>query len=131
MSNEENKVVRLPDNEVPKEDFNVFERLFLLNGVLPQHGSFTTVKIVSRLKEELSFSESEHDRYEINNTPDGRLSLTKDDSLLKETKSIPLGKRARQVIIDGLKELDRKKALTAGHIILYERFVGGEEDGVE
>jgi hypothetical protein len=114
--------------EIPTETFNVFERLFLLSGVFPQQGNFTTIKIVTRLREELSFSEEEHDRYEIKSLPDGRISVTKDEVILQEIKPIQLGKRAREVIVNGLKELDRKKALTQGHILLYERFVGEEDE---
>jgi len=118
----------IPTKCIPTETFNVFERLFLLSGVLPQQGNFTTIKIVTRLREELSFSEEEHDRYAIKSLPDGRISVTKDEELLQEVKPIQLGKRAREVIVNGLKELDRKKALTQGHILLYERFVGEEDE---
>jgi hypothetical protein len=118
----------IPTKCIPTETFNVLERLFLLSGVLPQQGNFTTIKIVTRLREELSFSEEEHDRYEIKSLPDGRISVAKDEKLLQEVKPIQLGKRAREVIVNGLNELDRKKALTQGHILLYERFVGEEDE---
>ena len=126
---QKNEVVRLvPEGDIPKEGFNVYERLFLLNGVLPPVGNFTTIKIIQQLKNELSFSEEEHDRYEIKIIPSGGVTVTKDEAKLKEAKLIHIGKRARDVIVNGLKEMDRKKQLSPGHIILYERFVGAVED---
>ena len=56
------------------------------------------------------------------------MTVTKDEAKLKEAKLIHIGKRARDVIVNGLKEMDRKKQLSPGHIILYERFVGAVED---
>jgi hypothetical protein len=109
------------------EEFNVFERLFLLNGVLPPAGNYTELKIIGRLKDELSFSEEEHEKYEIKVQPNGRLSVTTNEVLLAEKKAIVCGKRAKEIIVNGLKELNRKKQLNPGHIILYERFVGAED----
>lgn len=107
------------------EKFNVFERLFLLNGVLPPTGNYTELKIIGRLKNELSFSEEEHEHYEIKIQPDGKLSVTTNEVRLAEKKTIACGKRAKEVIVNGLKELHRTKKMNPGHILLYERFVLG------
>jgi len=51
-------------------ELTIAERFVLLN-MLPQQGDITTVKIVRRLREALSFSEQEHVDYEIHTEPDG------------------------------------------------------------
>ena len=53
-------------------DLTVRERLLLLQ-ILPRQGDLTTIKIVRRLREELSFDEDEHRQLNFQQT-DGQLT---------------------------------------------------------
>lgn len=100
-------------------DLTVAERLMLL-AILPKEGDYTTLRIVRKLREDLSFSEAEHDE----------LGITVRDGLVRWTalasghrKAIDIGKKAGEVIGAALVDLDERKKLTLDHIHLYEAFV--------
>lgn len=98
---------------------NTFERLILLN-ILPREGDFTTLKIVRKMREDLSFTEEEHKD----------LSITVDDKgqvkwKTEADKAIPItiGEKATDIIVTVLKKLNDEKKLTEQHYTLYEKFV--------
>jgi hypothetical protein len=110
----------------------VYERITLLN-ILPKEGDFTTLKIVRQLRESLSFSEKEHKELSFKGSgdklddgsvvPQGRIMWNVNADKPKE---ILLGEKAKDIIADRLKELDKQKKLTEAHFSLYEKFIGGE-----
>lgn len=100
----------------------VKERLLLL-GCLPPRGDITTIKLVNDLTNEVGLSEKEHKIYDVKNV-DGR--VTWDDKKAKP-KNIELGTVIRDVIRGALKDMDKKKALTADHIPLWDKFCDDKE----
>lgn len=100
------------------EKLNVFERLILLN-ILPKEGDFTTLKIVRKLREDLSFSEEEHKKFNLKQDGPTVTWNTEAD----KPKEIPIGEKATDVIVDALKKLDKEKKLTDQHFTLYEKFI--------
>lgn len=96
----------------------VFERLILLN-ILPKEGDFTTLKIMRKLKEDLSFSEEEHKNLGIK-IEDGMVRWKSEADSLKE---VNIGEKAHDIISEILKELNNKKKLTEEHMSLYEKFI--------
>jgi len=99
-------------------ELNVFDRLILLN-IMPKEGDFTTLKIVRKLREDLSFSEDEHKALEFKQD-NGNVQWKQDGDIPKE---VPIGEKASDVIAEVLKKLDKEKKLQEGHYNLYERFV--------
>jgi len=97
---------------------DVRERLVLLS-VLPQEGSFITLKVVRKLREDLSFNEEEIKQY---NFVQGEGTVTWDDNA-EQTKEIEIGEKATDIIVDALKKLDEQKQLKLEHCSLYEKFV--------
>jgi len=99
---------------------DVSERINLLS-ILPQEGSFLTLKIVRELRENLSFTEEEHKKFQFKNLSDNRISWN-----TKEAKenNIEIGKKAESIIREKLEELDEQKKLKNEHFTLYEKFVG-------
>lgn len=97
------------------------DRLLLLN-ILPNVGSFDTLKIVRDLQSDLSFSEEEHKRLDIT-SQDGLVQWRQESDLPVD---ISIGEIATKVIIDRLKEMDKRKQLKIEALQLYERFVLGE-----
>jgi hypothetical protein len=104
---------------------SVVERLTLL-GILPEQGNLTTIKIVARLREELSFDEQEHARLNFRPSDDGQ--RVQWDITGSMEKDIEIGPKALGVVYDALKALDDKEALTAQHLSLCEKF-GYPEEG--
>ena len=103
---------------------SVLERLTLLS-ILPEQGNLTTIKIVARLREDLSFDEAEHAKLNFRSDDDGkRLVWDIADTMEKD---IEIGPKAMGVVHDALKALDDKETLTAQHLPLCEKF-GYPED---
>jgi hypothetical protein len=100
---------------------SVFDRLILLN-IMPKEGDITTLKIIRKLKDDLSFSEEEHTALQFKNE-DGQIMWKEDADIQKE---IEIGEKASDIIADALKSLNKAKKLTESHIPLYERFIGGQ-----
>lgn len=99
----------------------VFDRMILLN-ILPKEGDFTTLKIVRKMREDLSFSEVEHKALGFQFLKDGRVKWKVEASVEKE---INFGEKATDIIVDTFKKLNDDKKLGDEHIDLYEQFVGG------
>lgn len=98
----------------------VFERISLL-GILPKEGDFATLKIIRQLREDLSFSEEEHKSLNIQMVGEG-ISW---DQEKDKGKDIKIGDKAKEIISDALKQLDKQKKLPMQCLSLYEIFVGG------
>jgi hypothetical protein len=120
-------------------NLSVLERLLLLNA-LPQQGDLTTIKVVHRLREDLSFTEEEHvvlqfrvqdeqaqwlqDYGESVPVPDG---MTREEaaaalSELNGGIEIDIGLKAAQIICEMLEKLNDEGSLTERHISLCEKF---------
>lgn len=80
----------------------VLERLLLLQ-VLPQRGSFTTLRIVRQLQNDLSFSEDEHRMFGI--VDEG--GATKWDEAAATEKDVEFGPKALDVVRGSLEALER------------------------
>lgn len=96
-----------------------FERLVLLN-VLPAQGDFTTLKLLRKLRETLSFSEAEHKALQFKKSEDGRIQWLAEGDVEKD---ITIGEKVNDIIVEVLKKLDKEKKLTEEHYSLYEKFV--------
>ena len=99
-------------------ELKVFDRLILLN-IMPKEGDFTTLKIVRKLREDLSFSEDEHKALEFKQE-NGNVQWKQAGDIPKD---VPIGEKAADLIADVLKKLDKEKKLSDQHYTLYERFV--------
>ena len=101
-------------------NLQITERIVLL-GILPPEGDFTTLRIIRALRESLSFTDEEHKKYKFRTEGD-RILWDNDNG---ETKDIPIGEKATDIIVDALKKLSNEKKLRNEHFTIYEKFVGG------
>lgn len=99
---------------------NVKDRLVLL-GILPKEGDFITLKIVRELQGLLSFTEEEVKVYKFD-TAEG---FIKWDAKADVPIEVKIGAKAKEIISDAFKEMDKQKKLTLEHINIYERFIKG------
>ena len=110
------------DNGENKFTLTVVDRLALLNN-LPPEGDITTIRIVRSLRDELSFTEEEHQRLKFHY--EGQ-SVRWDDSADKSREYI-FGDKALEIIrmfvTDWLKRLNKDKKLNEQYISIAEKFV--------
>ena len=98
---------------------NVAERLIAL-GLLPNEGSYATLRIVNDLKGTLGLTEGEFKEYEVKVAKDNLVQWNAKGS---EPKDIEIGEVAQGIIADALKKLDKDEKLTGQHVSLYAKFV--------
>lgn len=98
---------------------DVKDRLMILN-TIPREGDFTTLKLVRKFREDLSFTEEEHKKLKIVN--DGNL-ITWDQSV-DASRDFEIGEKMIEIITNSLVRLNDTKKLTEDHFSIYEKFVG-------
>lgn len=103
---------------------SVIERLTLL-GVLPGQGNLITIKIIARLREELSFDEEEHKVLKFREVDDGKRMRWEEPY---PHKDVEFGAKAISIVYDSLKVMDDKEALGEQHLSLCEKFGYPEEE---
>lgn len=103
-------------------ELTISERLTLLNG-LPVKGDITTIRIVRKLREQLSFTEVEHNRHNFRN--EGEL-LRWDHAA--EAAEMNFGHKAKSIIIEVLEKASVDGNLTEEHISLWDKFVENNKE---
>lgn len=98
------------------------ERLTLLS-ILPKEGNFLTLKIVRKLREDLSFDEKEHQILKF----EQEAGMIKWDTKNDFQKDVNIGEKTFETIANVLKSLDESNKLTEQHFGIYERFVVNPE----
>jgi len=82
-------------------EFNVLERL-LLGSLLPEKESFVNMKIVSALRNEISFSEEEHKQ--LNFVQEGEQMKWENAGIVKEIKIGDIGMSIFKKVLEKLDE---------------------------
>lgn len=108
----------------------VQERLTLGNMLTPLEGNFATLKVIRKLRGDLSFSDEEFKKWEIKQVPggDGATSLTwrlfdSKNKPIDQEAEIEIGEKATDVIVLALSKLNEQKKLKNQHFSLYEKFI--------
>jgi len=104
-------------------ELSVLERLVLLS-ILPKEGNFVTLKLLRKLRENLSFDEGEIK--ELNFAQDGDQVRWNEKANI--TKQISIGEKMTDLVCEALKKLDDEKKLREDHFSLYEKFVENKQD---
>jgi hypothetical protein len=109
-------------------NFTVLERLTLLN-TLPAEGDLTTLRIIRRLRESLSFSEAEHTAlgFTQETSIDGQgKQLVRWKTDAPQEADIQIGPKAAEIIKTTLQALSERRQLTEGHLSLCDKFLPDE-----
>jgi len=101
----------------------VADRLVLLNSI-PATGDITTLKIVRKLREQLSFTEKEHSELKFKEEASHVFWNTEADT----PKDINIGPKAAQIVSDALQLLNKQKKLTEDHLPVWEMFCSENEE---
>lgn len=97
------------------------ERLIALQ-LMPVESDFTTLRVVRKAREALSFTDAEHAKFGIK-VADGRAMWDSDKDVGVE---IELGAVATSLLVAALKKLNTDHKLTDDHYSLYEKFIPDE-----
>ena len=93
---------------------------FALQGVLPTESNFVTLRLLSTLRQALSFTEEEIRELSLKiDGPNATWNAEADG----EGTEIEVGELATQIIHDALTAMDKGNKLTVQHLTLYEKFV--------
>ena len=99
---------------------SVHERLLLLN-LLPATGDITSIKLLRKAKEDLSFNEKENK--DLGFVQDGEILRWNSEKGNVE-KDVTIGDIITELIKTELKKMNEEKKLTDQHISIYEKFIG-------
>jgi hypothetical protein len=99
-------------------ELSVWERFRLLN-ILPEKGSFVTLKLVRKLRESLSFTEEEMGLYDFKQ--DGERVMWNPDA--PQVKEFQFGPKTMNIISDALRAVDKRQMLDQTELVLFEKFV--------
>lgn len=99
-------------------NLTVLERLVLLN-LLPKEGSFTTLKLVRKAREALSFDDIENRKLAFVQDGD-QVRWNESERIVKE---VELGDMMTLEVVKALKKLDEDGKLRDEHLTLYEKFI--------
>jgi hypothetical protein len=101
-------------------ELSVLERLILMRVLQSkQQGSFTTLRIVRDLENELSFSESEHAALQFREEGS---AIRWNPEAAQAVKAVEIGDKAAELIRSGFEELDKQQALRVEFLPLCEMF---------
>ena len=117
------------------EEFSVLERFQLLNGVLPQQGDITAIRLLRRFRESLSFSEEElaslkFTRFNEEGEEDPGGTTTRWHDPGRIMKTVEVGPKMRELVVSGLKNVSNAGQLTDQHLALVDRFMPEDEGEV-
>jgi len=103
-------------------ELSVVDRVVLLS-ILPESGTFVTMKVVRQLRDALHFNEEEIAEFGLKQEG---TAVTWETS---RAVPIEIGPVAHKIIADALKALDAEERVTDREFSLYERFVAVEAAG--
>ncbi len=101
-----------------KYKLDISNRIMLLS-MLPPFGEITTLRLVSELRETLSFTEKELKDHNIKSAPSGQTTWDKTNA---KPKSVEIGEVMTGVIQVLLTSLNEDKKLQEAHISLWDIF---------
>lgn len=91
---------------------------FAVLGILPAQGNFATLKIVRKLREQLSLTETEIKEYKVVQIGE---QITWENG--EKTVEMEFGEYAETMIKERLKTMNEEDKLEDKHFALYEKFV--------
>ena len=104
--------------------FNIQERLLLINAVGAVEGNLATLRIVRDLQQELGFSEEEHKKIGFVQKGD---QITWDPKV-QLVKEVSIGPAALDAALAMFKSMDAMQKLTMENLPIYERLLKAKHE---
>lgn len=108
----------------------ILDRIIIMQ-ILPAESDISTLRIVRDMKKKLGFSTEETEKFNIKNIVEpntGRSSITWDAKAMTEEVDIKLVRVEREIIINAIDELDKKKKALEIHIDIYDKVKNFNEE---
>ncbi len=99
---------------------------FDLQSVIPKEGDLTAMKMIREVREDLSFSQEEHDQFEIKIFPNGGVSWNATKAEEVDNKEVTIPQTIVELIQKALEKLNVDKRIQDEHIDLYDMFIENE-----
>lgn len=99
-------------------NLSVSERLAILS-VLPEKGDFVTLKILNVLRMNVSLTEEEIKKWNVVQNLETQMVNWEENG----EAEIPIGEIATGIVVDSLRNLDKRKELLPQHFDVYEKFI--------
>ena len=100
----------------------ISERLAILS-VLPEKGDFVTLKVLNKLRMSLALTEEEIKNWNVSQDTETMMVSWGENG----EAEIPIGEVATGIIVDALRDLDKRKELLPQHYDVYEKFISTTE----
>jgi len=107
-----------------KVELTVKQRINL-QSILPAQGDFLTMKMLRVLREDLSFSQKEHELLKFKQYPNG--SVEWDSKAESEKKKIEIPETIVNSVKEILERANAAKKITEAHLDFYEMFMSLED----
>ena len=106
---------------------NVVERLMLMP-LLPQEGSFVTLRLVRTLVQKIGLSAEELKEFDVKESIDGDKKIITWNKKGDMEKELKFEDKEVEVIVKALNELNGKEKLSQREFSLYEKFCAKNEE---
>ena len=93
-----------------------------LQSILPRKADFLTIKMIRVLREDLSFTQKEHDLLKFVNHPNGLLEWNA-KTAKKCIKEFKIPETIVPIVKESLEKLNASKQITEAHLDFYEMFM--------
>lgn len=103
-------------------ELTVGERI-LLFGLLPTEGNVTNLRMIRKLREDLSLTDDETKEAKVHERRDGDKVGIEWDTSAGVVKDVPISAKAEVLIAETLKRRSQQGKLPLDYLDLYDRFV--------
>lgn len=109
---------------------SVVDRILLLNNIPPQTGDITCIRIVRKLREDLSFSDEDY-KLPLELKLDKKTQNYKWNTQADPMKDVEIGDKAMEIVVDAVKMFTKvfqeRDALPEQFMITIEKFLSNDE----
>lgn len=106
-----------------KHQLDVFDRVLLVNMVLPKEGSYIKMRKIESFKNELQLSVDEIRIWGVEDRPGGGLVLGVGVTLESTVRDFEIDLDMTKIIKESLMDMDKREKLPKECVDLYEEFV--------
>ena len=117
-------MTRAKTNGLVTVSLDVTDR-FTLIGLLPTEGSIATIRIVEAMSKKLTPDEREQEAIELKSLPNGGVAWNPQKA---SNRNISFSGFGVKLIVERLQKMDKEEKLTKGHVVLWDKFIGGKAD---
>lgn len=94
-----------------------------LQGILPSQANFSAIKMIHKVREELSFTDAEHTKIDLKYHTNGSVEWNNKKGKALKDKKVEIPATVCSMLKKSFVLLDKQNKLTEAHVEIYEMFV--------